>query len=239
MVISGLQLLGIETLYAVLVIVPSLIIFYKTRKLYNFSGYKGLGYFSSAFLFISLGFLLRYIIILNKTLAGDPFGTIKNFDVLVAGMEFFIVLTGMFLLYSIVWRRFETSKYSGRIINAPVLFLYLLALVITILDFILETFILLYSSQIILFGAASIITYRNYRRKRLYSRQFMFISMFLFLIVMVINFFAKITIDQYPIIRFYAYLITVVAVFIFLYITNKLTGEKPVYRLVRSKRKKQ
>lgn len=238
MAIDELQLIAIETLYAALVIVPSLIIFYKTRGLYNFSGYKGLRYFSNAFLFISLGFFLRYIVIVNKVLAGDPMGTIQTFDLLVIGMEFFIVLTGMFLLYSVAWKRFETKRYSKNLVNLPVLLIYITALIIAFIDFILETFILLYSSQIVFFSIASVITYRNYSKKRIYSRQFMFMSMFLFLVVMVINFIAQVTIDQYPLMRFYAYLITVIAVFIFLYITSKLTGRRPVFELRKDKKYK-
>ncbi len=223
MVLNELQIISLETIYTLLIIVPSLLIFSKTRRLYAFSNYKGLKYFSDAFLFFAIGFILRYIVMLNKIIAGNITATIQQFDLLLVAMEFFMIVPGMLLLYSLVWKRFEDLKYSKRPVNVSILLMYSFALIFACLDYLFSTLLFLYVSQIILFSAASIISYNNYRLRKQYFKQFYFISMVLFLLIMIINLIAQYTIDDFPIVRFYAYMITVLVVFLLLYVTNKLT----------------
>ncbi|MFP4567705.1 MAG: hypothetical protein ACLFN8_02055 [Candidatus Woesearchaeota archaeon] len=219
-----IQIIGIETIYTLLIIIPSLIIYYKTNKLYNFSKYRGLKYFSNAFLFLAAGFFIRYFVIINNALTGYQHQTIQTFNTPLILMEFFLILPGMMLLYALVWQNFENKKYTKTPINTPLFFMYATAIILATIDYLMQTLILLYSSQIILFGAATIISYKNYREKKQYFKQFYFISMTLFLIIMLVNFIAQYTINNYPIMRFYAYITTVIALAIFLYITEKLTN---------------
>lgn len=224
MVSQELQIIGVETIYSLLVIIPSLIIYFKVFKLYNFSKYVGLKYFSNAFLFLSLGFLVRYFVMINNVLSGYQHQTIQSFNFLLILMEFLLILPGMFLFYSLIWKKFEDKSYSITPINTSLFIIYSLALVFAVIDYILQSLILLYLSQILLFGLATIISYKNYRERKHTFKQFYFISMVLFLVIMVINFIAQYTINDYPVMRVYAYIMTVVVVFIFLYITKKLTN---------------
>lgn len=223
MAINELQIISIETIYTLLIAITSLLVFFKTRKVYNFSNYKGLRYFSNAFLFIAVGFLLRYIIILQKILSGELLGTIQQTNLLLILMQFFLILPGMFLLYSLIWKKFENTKYSKKPLNAPVTFIYIVSLIFAIADFLLQSFLFMYLSQILLFLIASIIAYKNYKTTKQQLKQFYFISMVLFLIARTINLIAQYTIDSFPLMRIYTYIITVVVLFLFLYITNKLT----------------
>lgn len=223
MVFDELQIIGLETIYALLVILPSLLIFSKTRKLFRFSNYKGIKYFSNAFLFFAIGFILRYFVVLNKIISGNLLATIQSFDLLLIAMEFFMIVPGMFLLYALVWKNFEHLLYSKKPVNLAIFLMYFVALLLAVLDYVFSTFLFLFVSQIILFSVASVIAYTNYRVKRQYFKQFYFISMFLFLVMVVVNLIAQYTINNFPIMRFYVYVITVVVVFLFLHITNKLT----------------
>lgn len=226
MTLQEIQIISIETIYTLLVIIPSLIIYYKTNKLYEFSKYRGIKYFSNAFLFLSIGFFIRYFIMINNVLAGYQHQTIQAHSLLLIVMAFFLILPGMFLLYALIWKNFEKKKYSKKPINIPVFFIYATSLILAITDYLMNSLILMYLSQILLFSVASIIAYKKYKKTKQYFRQFYFISMTLFLIIMIVNFIAQYTINTYPIMRFYAYITTIIAVFIFLYTTNKLIKRK-------------
>lgn len=232
-----IQIIGIETAYALLIIIPSLIIYFKVSKLYNFSNYKGLKYFSNVFLFLSAGFFIRYFVILNNVFSGYAHQTIQTFNALLILMTFFMALPGMFLLYSLVWKKFEDKKYSKKPINTPLFFIYALSLAIAVTDYLMQTLFLLYTSQILLLGVATVIAYKRYSEKKQYFKQFYFISMALFLIAMIINFVAQYTINTYPIMRLYTYLTTTIVVLLFLYITRNLT--KKTFKPEKIKRKKQ
>lgn len=222
MAINQLQIIGIETIYTLLIVIPSIIIYFRTSKLYTFSKYRGLKYFSGAFLFLAIGFALRYLVMLQKIIGGDLFQTIQRLDLMVSVMEYFMILPGMFLFYSLIWKKFEHNKYSKHPINPSLTMIYFLTLLLVILDFYLQSLISLYVSQIILFSAAAIISYINYKEKNQYFKQFYFIAMTLFLIISITNMIAQYTIDKIPIMRFYAYIITIITIWIFLYTTNKL-----------------
>lgn len=228
MAINELQIISIETIYTLLIAITSLLVFFKTRKVYNFSNYKGLRYFSNAFLFIAVGFLLRYIIMLQKILSGELLGTIQQTNLLLILMQFCLILPGMFLLYSLIWKKFENTKYSKKPLNKPVTVIYAVSLIFAISDFLLQSFLFMYISQIFLFLIASIIAYKNYEKTKQQLKQFYFISMVLFLIAMTINLIAQYTIDSFPLMRIYTYIITVVVLFLFLYITNKLTKKTTI-----------
>ena len=205
-------------------------IYVKANKLYAFSNYRGLKYFSQAFLFLAIGFFLRYFVMLNNVLAGNMHETIQTFNILLILMEFFLIMMGFFLLYSLVWKNFETKRYSKNPINLPVFFMYALAIIFATFDYFIQSLILLYLSQIVLFTIASIIAYKNYRAKKQKYKQYYFIIMVLFLIIIIINFVAQYTINTYPIMRFYAYITTVIAVLLSFYITKKLSEPNDVFR---------
>ncbi len=209
------QILLLESVYAFFIVIPAILVYLLTGKLYHFSHYKGISYFRNSFLFIAIGFLLRYLVMLTKIFSGNLLLTIDRFGILTSMMELFLILPGFFLLYSLIWKR---SK-----ILLPVLIFG--AITIVIVDFILQTLILMYISQMIAFFIAGIISLVHYSRNKNKIRFMYFVSMVLFLIVWTINLIAQATIEGLPIIRLYAYLITVVAVFLFLYMTIKLTSD--------------
>lgn len=217
-------LILVETLYLFLLLIPSFIIFFKSREIYNFSRYKGLKYYSLAFLYISIGFLIRYVVMLTKLFEGKV-GTITHLNIFVLIMEFFIVLPGFFLLYSLIWQNFEKKHFSSKI-TFPQYLIYFLAFLTAFADFIMQNLFMMYITQIILFLFATIIALNKYVKKKNNYLQLFFISMFLFFVAWTINFIAQYTIDQVPIMRFYAYIITFSVCFILLYMTLKLIGKK-------------
>ena len=220
-----LQIIIIETIYLLLIVIPSMTVFFRTRSLYRFSSYKGLMYYSSAFLFLSLGFLIRYLIMLSRIFEGN-LDTIKDFGAHTLIMEFFLILPGFFLLYSMIWHRFEKHHYSSRHTIAQ-LIIYTLAIIIAASDTSIRSFYLMYASQIAVFLIASIISLKKYLKNKNNFLQLHFIAMIMFLIVWSINLIAQQTIDIIPMMRLYAYLATVAGCMILLHITLKLTSDRP------------
>jgi hypothetical protein len=53
---------GMEMLYAFVIIVCSLMIYYSTKELYEISKYKGIKYFRNAFLFFAVAYFIRFFI---------------------------------------------------------------------------------------------------------------------------------------------------------------------------------
>ena len=218
-----MEIIIIETLYLLFIVVPALFIFLKTFNIYKFSRYKGLKYFSYAFLYLALGFFVRYIVMISKIIQGN-LQTISRFDYFTMTMEFLLVLAGLFFFYSMVWQNFEKKHFNKNNISLAVI--YLIGFAIAIGDSILREFILMYSSQIILFFMASVISLIKYFKKKNNFLQMYFVSMTLFMIVWIINLIAQYTIDDVPVIRLYAYFFTVAANLIILVITFKLTPKK-------------
>jgi hypothetical protein len=233
MEITQIQMIIIETIYALLVIIPSLLIYYRTRNIFKFSGYKGLRYFSLAFLSIAVAFILRYVVMVNKISYGSILNTISRIDIYSVFMMYFLILPSFFLLYLMFWKRIELIKYFDKniflgYINFPLIILSIFPIIIILFDLLIFkiyniSLLIFYISQIIIFLFASIFSYYNYQKKKLRFRQLYFISMVLFFIVWSLNATAQYTLDMFPIIRFYTYIITIFVMFLFLYTTIKLS----------------
>ena len=222
MLTNFLTVLALETVYSLLIIIPCLIIFFRFSKMYRFSNYKGLSYVKNAFLFFAVAFFLRYLVLLNRLFIGEFTGTIADFNALLFLMIFFMTLPGFFLLYSLIWKNFEVKKYSSKPLNLQVSIIYLLAIIIALADYLTNSFLFMYSSQITAYFIASFIAYKNYASDKKLLKQFYLISMLLLLFAMILNVIAQYTIDAFPVIRLYTYALTILVIFVFLKISKGL-----------------
>lgn len=179
----------IKILYGLVIAFICTIIVVKTDKLFRLSLHNGIRYFRNAFLFYGIGFLVRFIF--GSSFFYDLFyeyGFLLN-----AVFEFFLVMAGFFLLYSLVWRRFEPERPSfSSLFNLKIIIFYIMALVVVFLDYLWTGFYFMYISQIITFFIASIISFINYRKDKNQHNfpRFYFIAMLLALIAWILNFLA-------------------------------------------------
>jgi len=74
--------------------------------------------------------------------------------------EFFFIMAGFFLLYSLLWKRFG-EKFSS-LFNGPIIIFYLLALIMSLLYFFWAGYGLMFFSQIIVFSFAAGIAFEKY-----------------------------------------------------------------------------
>jgi len=161
--------------YSMLIAFICLIVVIKTDALFKISFHQGIRYFRNAFFFYGIAFVLRY------SLTYDSY-----FLLIRIFFQFFMIMAGFFLLYSLLWKDFETSKGGKSSFFNPIIFIfYIITLMIILLDFVWSTYYFMFFSQIILFGLASIISYRNYKQN---GKKHKFLK--LYFIIMILSFFA-------------------------------------------------
>lgn len=160
--------------YSIVIALVCLIIVLKTDRLFRISSHQGIRYFRNAFFFYGLAFMTRYFLAVPG-----------YFSLMKPVFEFFMIMGGFCLFYSLLWKKFETSKETSSLFNSRILIFYCLALIIIIWDHLLGKYHFMFFSQIALFFFASIISYNNYKRDK---KQHKFLK--LYFIVMVLNFIA-------------------------------------------------
>lgn len=145
-----------KLIYAALVILICFVVVLKTNRLYHLSLHSGIRYFRNAFLFYGLAFFSRYILTLIDSAK-------RIGDIL---FEFFAIVAGFFLLYSLIWRKIDARAHPhSSLFNFKVLVFYVMAAIIVLIDVFWATTTLLFISQIILFFIAAIISFINYKNK--------------------------------------------------------------------------
>ena len=188
-------------LYSAFIALICFLIVLKTDRLFRISLHQGIRYFRNAFLFYGIAFMLRYLLSLYYFVF--PF------------FEFFMVMAGFFLLYSLVWKKFEIKDSRSSFFNPIVFLAYFITLVIILFDFFSQSYNFLFISQIIIFTIATIISFQNLKKQTSFSK--------LYFIIMVLNLFAWslnfILIFLSQRLRFveHIYVLNVIVLLIFLY----------------------
>ena len=203
--------------YSMVIALICLIIVIKTDRLFRLSSHQGIRYFRNAFVFYGAAFILRYL--LHKPI---------YFNLIKLIFEFFMVMAGFFLLYSLLWKRFENSKQDSSLFNSKIFVFYILAFIIAILDYLWASYNFMFFSQIVLFGFATIISYNNYIKDKKQHKflKLYFVIMFLNLVAWILNFIFSSFFGWR--LRWLAnvYVINILVFLIFLYGIIKLTKPK-------------
>ena len=169
--------------YTLIVGVICFVIVIKTNRLFKLSLHQGIRYFRNAFFFYGLAFITRWFLGTEYI-----FGSLKLIQASAMKIifEFFLIMAGFFLLYSLLWKKLEVEKGSfSSLFNPRIILFYALAFIIALLDYLWKTYYFMFGSQIILFIYASIISYANYK---ISERQQGLLK--LYFIVIVLNFIA-------------------------------------------------
>jgi hypothetical protein len=218
-----LQTTLLEIIYTSLIIFPSLFIYVKTKKLYDFSKSEGIRYFSNAFLFFTLAFLVRLIYFTLNNYQGSIFSFLLYNNYILILFEFLFLLPGFYFLMSLLHKYIiKLNKSKKDLIFSSFILLFLL---ISIIDYLFYTFLLMYIANIIIFFFNSHISFKNYLKKKTLYGQIFSISMMLLLFAWILNFATQNILQKLPVLRYYVYLINVIAVIIILVIVNKLTKD--------------
>ena len=146
--------------YTVIIVLICVAIVLKTNRLFRLSLHQGIRYFRNAFLFYGLAFIARYFIgpayYINENIA-------VQIQVAKFAFEFLLLMGGFFLLYSLIWKRFEQDKHSfSSLFNVRIFIFYLLAIIIATLGFLWGTYHFMYLFKVITFSFAAGICFSKY-----------------------------------------------------------------------------
>jgi len=211
LIITNKELMKI--LYAFVIVFICGIIVFESDRLFRLSLHKGIRYFRNAFLFYGIGFAFRYFF--TNHLFSDYF-VLTNFL-----SEFFIIMAGFFLLYSLLWKKIESFKenYASSLFNLKIIIFYLMAFVLTILDYVWQTYYFMFFSQILLFALTSLISYNNYLKKGKNRKflKFYFIAMFSGFVAWILNTLLALYFDWNKSILMSIYFLNIIIFLLFLY----------------------
>jgi len=177
----------LKIIYGLAISLICLIIVLRTNKLFQLSFHQGIRYFRNAFFFYGIAFFVRYI--LDTPLLYKYFGVIgTGFDFL---FEYFIVMGGFFLLYSLLWKRLESRRkiYFSSLANPKIALFYVMTVIIAFMDSLWHTYSVMFFSQIILFIILSVVSYINYSNNGSQHKflKFYFFAMILSLVAWILN----------------------------------------------------
>ncbi len=178
----------IKIIYALIIISICLVIVLRTNKLFRLSSHQGIRYFRNCFLFFGFGFFVRYILGSGYLMATPTYFIIMNIL-----FEFFLIMAGFFLVYSLLWKKFELDNHSrSSLFNGKIIVFYLMSAIIVLLDYLWLTHSFMLWSQIILFALAVIISFNNYINNTPKGKflKYYFIAMLMGFIAWVLNFLA-------------------------------------------------
>lgn len=114
--------IGVELVYSFIIIICSLMIYFATKEMDKLASYKGIKYFRLSFLFFALAYFFRYFIQfflfsfnLHEILEFSPMfiGAISLFIFL-----YFSTMAIFFLLYSVMWKKWNHSRLTITLLNA-------------------------------------------------------------------------------------------------------------------------
>ncbi len=205
----------IKLVYAILICFICATIVVKTNKLFKLSDVQGLRYFRNSFFFYGLAFFSRYIL-------GLFWDTIFFF-------EFFIIIAGLFLLYSFIWKH---AEYEGNcyysLLNPKAGIFYIVAFLIACFDYYFNTALFMYISQIALFVVMSFISYNKFvssGRKNKASKYY-FVVILLGLLMWTLNMSLEYFINWNIAVQSIVYSINILFFAFFFYVITKITKGK-------------
>lgn len=205
----------LEIFYALIISFICMIIVLKTDRFYKLSLHQGIRYFRNAFFFYGIAFIVRYMFGLFSDLSIDYAYALRIL------FEYFIVMAGFFLFYSLVWKKFESSKeeYISSLFNLKIAIFHVMAIILAMLDNLWLTYYFMFFSQIIIFFYASVISFINYRNQGRQHKflKFYFVAMLLSFTAWLLNLLAASYFKWHPGVLIPIGVINVIFFLLFLY----------------------
>jgi len=212
----------LKIFYGLLICFICALIVIKTDRLFKISDYQGLRYFRNSFFFYGVAFFTRFILGAIPTIKENSICFINVYFL----FEFFMIVAGLFLLYSFIWKFIEKEKNHHSFFNVVATVFYVVAFLIASLNFLLNTSIFMYLSQVILFLLMGLISYKNFKAGSDSYRflKYYFIVIVLGLIAWILNASLEYFLEWNKIVQIGVYGLTGLFFVFFIYVITKITG---------------
>jgi hypothetical protein len=166
MLVEGLHLgrtLGpaIEFIYLAIIVFLCLLVYFKTKEIYDLTSHRGIRYFRNAFLLFGIAYLFRFIGVLShiyKISFGLPTGTHFILGFVVSAYASSIAI--LYLAHSVMWKRVRLSKFNDKYLH------HFIALGILIISIIVNSPLIILGIQILLFIFILIMGFINYKKSK-------------------------------------------------------------------------
>ncbi|MBN2421986.1 hypothetical protein JXB41_02055 [Candidatus Woesearchaeota archaeon] len=173
----------IELIYSIVIIVASLFIFFRTRRMYKLTEHKGIKYFSYTFLFFAMTHVLRFFFRIFFRIFVVSSGFFRpQMPPFRIGDFFFVyssILAGLYLFYSLMWKKIKLNDFVLFVISS------MFSILIIVLDFILRIPLLHIISLIIIFSVMAIVSLKGVKKS--WKKHPFFIIYILIFFVWIIN----------------------------------------------------
>jgi len=170
---------GLELVFTIAAFIFCVLIFYKTREIYNLTKHKGIRYFRDAFLFFGLSYVLRFLfsIILVSRIAFDfilPRYFFMPTFILIMG--YFSTMAIFYIIFSSVWKNFD-----NRIL---VILGHSVSILLSVICFLTESHMMLFFLQLVLLiiAAMLILAMRKDGKKSFQTKGLYLLTLVLWLI---------------------------------------------------------
>jgi hypothetical protein len=191
----------VEFIYLTIIVFLCLLVYFKTKEIYDLTSHRGIKYFRNAFLFFGVAYLFRFIGVLFH-IYNISFG-LSHYTHFVLGFVISAYASSIAILYlahSVMWKRIELNKFNDKYLH------HFIALGILIISIVANSLIVIFAIQILLFIFILIMGFINYRKtkgKKTITLYMIYISLFLFWIlnffITIFKFFFKIELFLYVI----------------------------------------
>ncbi len=214
----------ISMLYYLFISALAYLISMRVDKLYQFSGHQGIKIFRHAFIFFSLTFFIKALILSSVwwsiSLISNGILAWMIMDILYLLLAYFFTLSSAYLVYSLLWRRF---KLSWIIVSLIHLIAFLVGLLYILFPGISDHVFFL--PQIVILSVGSLVAFRKYKsmRKRKVNGflQLYFIAFIMMIIGIILNYLGYMS--SSPLAGLYSRGMTLIIFLIFIYGVLKIT----------------
>jgi len=215
----------IELVYSVIIMVSCLVIYFKTREIYNLSSHKGIKYFGMAFLFFAITYFLRFfskILILRIIVFSFVTGAIflpQGFNTLFSLLVLYTgFMTTFYLLYSL------SKKRLGKVLPESTDTLHILAVVISSVVVILNLPVLFVGVSAVLLLYMFVVVYSDYSASKTKVQSGFLLVYFLLILFLMLNIFDLLISDFFGRIQTLVYIVSLSLFLIILYKVLKILG---------------
>jgi len=210
--------IGVELIYSFVIIACSFMIYYATKEVYELSSYKGIKYFRQSFLFFAIAYFFRYFIIFFLAFFNIEVSSRLIFDGTLFIFLYFSSMAVFYLLYSVMWKKWNHSMQRIYMLN-------ILALIIALIGTLFRGVGVSLILNIILLLFVSFILFKAYKdskdRQRRKSLFIIYPLLFIFWILNVVNIMIPKFLELYQLV---IYLISILLFMIILYKVLKKIG---------------
>lgn len=156
---------GYELIYSIIILFLCILIYFKTKEVYDLTKHKGVKFFRYSFLFFGLAYASRPLIYstIISTTSGNLMKQLRNIlplsNLIVA---YFSTMAILYLTYSLVWKKYDTEHFLT-IANIT-------ALIVGAIAFMFKSPFIVSIIQFLLLLITVIISIKNHQKKKTHTR---------------------------------------------------------------------